>query len=145
MGYGYLVPCGGIYSTPNDLLRFAIENMNVHSLLTAQQCSLMQMGKVKILSSSAKIGLNLISLFMSQEGKSRLRIPLHTKYGLGFQVYTYKNMKVIGHNGLIGRYSSRFFFEESSEYGVVILRNYNIGKMSLDKFGIELLSDLKTK
>ena len=110
-GRGYKVPNGGIYSTSNDLARFAIANMGYQKLLRPETLEVMQ---------TVKSG----------------------NYGLGFFIDRDKQMVVIDHGGAVAGYSAQLSFEKRSQYGVIIMRNYNFGATDLFALSNNLLRDL---
>lgn len=113
-GYGYHVPDGSLYSTPADLTRFFALLLGKTSLLTQESLNQMK----------------LVPTF-------------GTNYGLGLIVAGSKDQELIGHNGELPGYSSRFTIETNSGYAVVILRNYNNRKTNLGKVATALLLELE--
>jgi CubicO group peptidase (beta-lactamase class C family) len=114
-GRGYKIPNGGIYSTPNDLARFMINNMGYNSILKTESLAAMQ----------------------SEHG------PQPNKYGLGFMIFHNHEIYLVGHNGQVAGYTSQFAFEKESKFGVLIMRNYNWGVTDLDKASFILLTKLE--
>lgn len=114
VGRGYKVPNGGIYSTPNDLAKFMMSNMGYRSLLKPETRELMQTEK-------------------ASDGD---------KYGLGFFISEGKGVTVIEHSGSVSGYTAQLAFERNSQYGVVIMRNYNWGTTDLSLRSHILLRDL---
>lgn len=117
LGRGYKVPNGGIYSTPNDLAKFMIHNMGYTEILSKENLALMQ---------SPKNSDNEI-----------------TNYGLGFVLYEDDNITTVGHGGSVSGYTAMFKFEKESQYGVILMRNYNWGITHLDLRSMTLLRKLK--
>ncbi len=102
-GRGYRVPNGGIYSTPLDLAKFVI--------------SLMSDG-APLLNSKSFHEMKVAPLY----GGS---------YGLGLMISRKPELVMIGHNGSVPGYTSRFDFGERGGYGIILMRNYNIGTTNL--------------
>ena len=116
LGRGYKVPNGGIYSTSNDLAKFMIHNMGYTETLTKENLALMQSQK-------------------TPDNES-------TKYGLGYFLYEDNNITTVGHGGSVSGYTAMFKFEKESQYGVILLRNYNWGSTHLDLRSMTLLRKL---
>jgi CubicO group peptidase (beta-lactamase class C family) len=114
-GRGYKVPTGGIYTTPNDLAKFMICNLGYSPIIREESRELMQ----------------------TEKG------PLPNKYGLGFMLFHYDQIYVVGHNGQMPGYTSQFAFEKESKYGVILMRNYTRGSTDLVKASFILLSKLR--
>ena len=110
---GYTVPCGGIYSTPLDLAKFIIALMGKTPLL--------EPGSLREMQVSAPGGRN---------------------YGLGLRLARYGKLGFIGHGGLVPGYNAQFSIEQHSVYAVILLRNYNRGKINLALDSRKLLSKL---
>ena len=142
--YGYGLPAGGIYSTPDDLLKFVMANMGFPPLCNVDNRELMQKGVKPPLPFLKMSGIRVLSIFLFGEPKKIVRIALHSKYGIGLSVCRYKDMYIIEHSGLVPGYSSKFSFDKKSQYGVAVLRNYTSGKTNLDLLSIDLLSKLKS-
>jgi CubicO group peptidase (beta-lactamase class C family) len=115
LGRGYKVPNGGIYSTPNDLAKFMINNLGHNSILKKESLDLMQ----------------------TEKG------PELNKYGLGFMVFHNDQVNMVGHNGQVSGYTAQFAFEKESKFGVILMRNYTSGATDLDKASFVLLSKLR--
>ena len=144
LGRGYKVPNGGIYSTPNDLLKFTMANMGFSALLTPKDLAFMQTGKVSMLSFFAKSGLERISLFLSRSDRNQVRFIINGRYGLGLVIHRFRNVNIVEHSGSIDGYLAQLSFDKDSKYGVVLLRNYNNGKTDLGASAYALLQKLKS-
>ncbi|NCD71449.1 serine hydrolase domain-containing protein [Mucilaginibacter agri] len=112
-GRGYKVPNGGIYSTPNDLARFAIAFTSNSKLLNSESLKQMQ-----------------------------IIPPGGERYGLGLGVYNYEGIDLIGHDGSVPGYTSTMFIEKTSGYAVILMRNYNSGSTDLTGAAQQLLKAL---
>jgi CubicO group peptidase (beta-lactamase class C family) len=110
---GYIIPCGGIYSTSLDLAKFVIALMGKTPLLEPESLREMQ-----------------------------LTPPGGRYYGLGLMLARYKKLDFIGHGGLIQGYNAQFSIEQHNVYAVVLLRNYNRGKTNLALDSRKLLNKL---
>jgi CubicO group peptidase (beta-lactamase class C family) len=141
--YGYLVPCGGIFSTAPDLLRFAIANMGFSVLVNTKDREMMQTSHVRMMPLARSTALRIVSVFLSNKKKVVLRTMLHDSYGIGFEIYRIKNRKITGHSGYIGSYSSSLYFEDASGYSMAILCNNKSRVMALDNSCIQVLSKLR--
>jgi D-alanyl-D-alanine carboxypeptidase len=115
IGRGYKVPNGGIYSTPNDLARFAIANLGYQKLLSSANLEYMQTGK----------------------------LSRRDNYGLGFFINNDQTDSIVNHGGAVAGYTAYFAFEPTSGYGLVIMRNYNFGKTDLQVQSNKVLNELK--
>jgi CubicO group peptidase (beta-lactamase class C family) len=142
--HGYTVPAGGIYSTANDLTKFLMANMGFYSLCTDESRALMQTGVKPPLPFLEMEGITVLTAFLFGENKRIARTALHSKYGIGLSIYTYKETKIVEHSGLLPGYSSQFSFDTKSQYGVILLRNYTEGKTNLHTFSFEVLEKLKS-
>lgn len=140
---GYGIPAGGIYSTTGDLVKFLQSQIGIHPIIAVENLHLMHTGERYALGSIAIAGIQTLSVFLSKENKQIARLVTHSKYGIGFSVYQYKDIYAIGHSGRIAGYSSQFYVDKNSGYGIVILRNYAEGNTNLDIFAINLLEKLK--
>ncbi|SFW55429.1 serine hydrolase domain-containing protein [Cellulophaga fucicola] len=114
-GRGYKVPNGGIYATPNDLAKFAAANMGYTTLLSKHSLDTMQ------------------SKHTPEEN-----------YGLGFFLYQDSNVSTVGHGGGVAGYTCCLFFDKESQYGVILMRNYNNGNTKLISASKELIRKLKS-
>jgi CubicO group peptidase (beta-lactamase class C family) len=114
-GRGYKVPNGGIYSTPNDLARFAMANLGYPKLMNSENLESMQTGK----------------------------LSRRDDYGLGFFIKGDQTGSIVSHGGAVAGYTAYFAFEPVSGYGVVIMRNYNFGKTDLQVQSIKVLNELR--
>lgn len=117
-GRGYKVPNGGIYSTSNDLARFMIGNMGYLEILNKDNLGLMQNTR-------------------TPEGE------WWQNYGLGFSLYQDSSIVTVGHGGAVSGYTANFVFEKDSQYGVILMRNYNWGITDLNLRSLTLLRKLK--
>jgi CubicO group peptidase (beta-lactamase class C family) len=117
-GRGYKVPNGGIYSTPNDLAKFMICIMGYTQLLNKENLGLMQSTK-------------------TPKGE------WWDNYGLGLVLYQDSTILTVGHDGAVPGYTASFLFEKDSQYGVIIMRNYNWGITDLNLRSVSLLKKLK--
>jgi CubicO group peptidase (beta-lactamase class C family) len=117
VGRGYKVPNGGIYSTPNDLAKFMICNLGYSELLN-------------------KDNLGLMQSIRTPEGERQ-------NYGLGFALYQDSVITTVGHGGSVSGYTGNFVFEKESQYGVILMRNYNWGTTNLNLRSLVLLRKLK--
>ena len=116
-GRGYKVPNGGIYSTPTDLGKFLMCNMENINILEKKYLEIMHTNQT----------------------------PEKTRYssvGLGFGLYQDKSISIVEHNGSVLGYSANFGFEKEHGYGVVIMRNYNFGVTNLGLYTKILLRKL---
>lgn len=119
VGRGYKVPNGAIYSTPNDLAKFMISNMGYKKILNDENLKLMQNTR-------------------TPEG------AWQQNYGLGFSLYQDSIITTVGHGGSVSGYTANFIFEKDSQYGVIVMRNYNRGITDLNLRSVILLRKLKT-
>jgi len=117
-GRGYKVPNGGIYSTPNDLAKFMIANMGFSEILNDNSLKLMQSTK-------------------TPDGK------WWQNYGIGFSLYQDTTIATVGHSGSVAGYTTNFLFEKESQYGVILMRNYNFGNGHLNFRSLALIRKLK--
>jgi len=115
-GRGYKVPNGGIYSTPNDLMKFMNALMGYEDLLKDESRALMVSAQ-------------------SPEGN----------YGYGLSLYSDDQISIAGHGGSVAGYNCYMAYDKESEYGVIIMRNYNRGKTNLGRSSRELISKLKSQ
>ena len=113
-GRGYKVPNGGIYATPNDLAKFISCNLGYTALLDQK---------------------NLTMLHNNQSPDKN--------YGLGFFLQQNSTISAIGHGGGVAGYTCSFQFDKESQYGVVLMRNYNRGNTKLNAATIALIRKLK--
>ena len=111
-GWGYSVPCGGLYATSRDLAKFITGLTGQQSLLNA--ASLKEMQTIQ---------------------------PVAEKYGLGLMIYN-KEPNAIGHSGSTYGYGSDFRVDQKSGYTVIVMRNYKTGKTNLEYESWKLLSKL---
>ncbi|WP_025667083.1 serine hydrolase domain-containing protein [Aquimarina megaterium] len=113
-GRGYKVPNGGIYSTPIDLAKFIACNMGLVEILSQKNLAIMQ----------------------------RNHTP-NGNYGLGFFLYQDNTISTVGHGGGVAGYTCSLQFEKESQYGVILMRNYNRGNTKLNASSLELIRKLK--
>lgn len=114
VGRGYKVPNGGIYSTPNDLARFAIAMMGYQNLLRPETLVAMQTEKIS--------------------GRD--------DYGVGFFINREQDGNIINHGGAVAGYTAQFAFKPTSHYGIIIMRNYNFGATDLQARSFIVLKEL---
>ena len=114
---GYRIPNGGMYSTPDDMAKFMKACMGYSSLLNES---------------------NIKTLQTTQTPTARLR----SNYSFGFDLYADQGIHTVGHGGSTAGYSAHFEYEKDSEYGVILMRNYNFGNTNLDLRSNSLLRKL---
>jgi CubicO group peptidase (beta-lactamase class C family) len=114
---GYRIPNGGIYSTPIDMVKFMKACMGYSNLLNENNITLLQ---------------------TTQTPTTRLR----SNYSFGFDLYSDQGINTVGHAGSNAGYSAHFEYEKDSEYGVILMRNYNFGNTNLDLRSNSLLRKL---
>jgi CubicO group peptidase (beta-lactamase class C family) len=114
---GYRIPNGGIYSTPTDMVKFMKACMGYSNLLNENNITLLQ---------------------TTQTPTTRLR----SNYSFGFDLYSDQGINTVGHAGSNAGYSAHFEYEKDSEYGVILMRNYNFGNTNLDLRSNSLLRKL---
>jgi CubicO group peptidase (beta-lactamase class C family) len=112
-GMGYGVPNGGLFSTPADLAKLISTFITKSGLLTKASIRQMQL--------------------IPKGGKD---------YGLGMGVDPRTNVNFIGHGGYIPGYSSQYLIDNDSKYGVILMRNYNIGFTVLVDTAAKLLEGI---
>lgn len=117
-GRGYKVPNGGVYSTVDDLARFA--------------AGVMGRGDVSLLSDEVRAGV--LSVQTPEDPDSG--------YGLGFSVNAVDGRVFAGHGGSVAGYTAHLLFEPATGLTVVLLRNYNSGRTNLGGAARELLAGL---
>ncbi len=115
-GRGYKVPNGGIYSTPLDLTKFMMSNMGYIELLGEDHLTEMQ-------------------TIQTPEGR--------LTYGLGFSLYQDLGISTVGHGGSVAGYTAHFIFDKESQYGVILMRNFNWGNTNLNLRSVSLIRKLK--
>lgn len=115
-GRGYKVPNGGIYSTPNDLMKFMNAIMGYDALLKPESLSAMQQSQ-------------------TPEGN----------YGYGLSLFEDNEISTAGHGGSVAGYNCYMLFDKESQYGVILMRNYNRGKTNLGRVSRELIKKLKSQ
>jgi CubicO group peptidase (beta-lactamase class C family) len=114
---GYRIPNGGIYSSPNDMVKFMKACMGYSNLLNINNITLLQ---------------------TTQTPTTRLR----SNYSFGFDLYSDQGINTVGHAGSIAGYTAHFEYEKDSKYGVILMRNYNFGNTNLDLRSNSLLRKL---
>ena len=117
-GRGYKVPNGGVYSTVDDLARFA--------------AGVMGRGGVSLLSDEVRA--QVLSVQTPEDPDSG--------YGLGFSISTVDGRVFAGHGGSVAGYTAHLLFEPATGLTVVLLRNYNRGQTNLGGAARELLAGL---
>ena len=117
-GRGYKVPNGGVYSTVDDLARFA--------------AGVMGRGAVPLLSDELRA--EMLSVQTPEDPDSG--------YGLGFSINTVDGRVFAGHGGSVAGYTANLLFEPATGLTVVLLRNYNSGRTNLGGAARELLAGL---
>ena len=114
---GYRIPNGGIYSTPSDMIKFMKACMGYSTLLNPNSIEILQ---------------------TTQTPTIRLR----SNYSFGFDLYSDQGINTVGHGGSNAGYSAHFEYEKDSEYGIILMRNYNFGNTNLDLRSNSLLRKL---
>lgn len=104
---GYRIPNGGIYSTASDMAKFMKACMGYSNLLNKNSIDILQ---------------------ASQTPTTRLR----SNYSFGFILYSDQGINTVGHGGSKAGYSAHFEYEKDSQYGIILMRNYNFGNTNLD-------------
>ena len=117
-GRGYKVPNGGVYSTVDDLARFA--------------AGVMGRGDVSLLSDGVRA--EVLSVQTPEDPQQG--------YGLGFSVGVSDGRLFAGHGGSVAGYTAYLGFEPATGLTVVLLRNYNRGQTNLGVAARELLAGL---
>ncbi len=114
-GRGYKVPNGGVYSTVDDLARFA----------------------------AAVMGRGGAALFGEEMRAEVLGVQTpedpDSGYGLGFSISAVDGRVLAGHGGSVAGYTASLLFEPATGLTVVLLRNYNRGATNLGRAARELL------
>ena len=114
---GYRIPNGGIYSTPSDMAKFMRACMGYSTLLNKNSIEMLQ---------------------TTQTPTKRLR----SNYSFGFSLYSDQGINTVGHGGSNAGYTAHFEYEKDSQYGIIIMRNYNFGNTNLDLRSNSLLRKL---
>ena len=114
-GRGYKVPNGGIYSTPNDLMKFMNAIMGYGGVLKPESLSAMQASQTP-----------------------------EDNYGYGLSLFADGEVSTAGHGGSVAGYNCYMAFDKESQYGVILMRNYNRGKTNLGRASRELIRKLKS-
>lgn len=115
-GRGYKVPNGGIYSTPNDLMKFMNAIMGYGGVLKPESLSAMLQGQTP-----------------------------EDNYGYGLSLFEDDQISTAGHGGSVAGYNCYMLFDKESQYGVILMRNYNRGKTNLGRASRELIRMLKSQ
>ncbi|MBI3111558.1 MAG: beta-lactamase family protein [Ignavibacteriales bacterium] len=120
-GRGYKVPPGGVYSTVEDLAKFAMSQMGLLPL--------------------PSFGPNELAEIQTRHARSNQ----NASYGLGFSISDAEpGMVIVGHGGSVAGYSANLVFEPAEKIGIVLLRNYNRGSTNLGQAARALLKELVT-
>lgn len=117
-GRGYKVPNGGVYSTVDDLARFA--------------AAVMGRGGLSLLSDEVRA--EVLSVQTPENPDSG--------YGLGFSIASVDGRVFAGHGGSVAGYTAYLLFEPATGLTVVALRNYNRGRTNLGGAAGALLAGL---
>ena len=120
-GRGYKVPNGGVYSTVDDLAKFAMSQMGILPLPSIGPEELVEIRT------------------------RHVRSNQNASYGFGFSISDAEpGMVIVGHGGSVAGYTANLVFEPSEKIGVVLLRNYNRGSTNLGQAARALLRELVT-
>ncbi len=114
-GRGYKVPNGGIYATPDDLMKFMNAIMGYGTLLNQKSLSAMLNGQTP-----------------------------ENNYGYGLSLFKDDQISTAGHGGSVAGYNCYMAFDKESQYGVILMRNYNRGKTNLGRASRDLILKLKS-
>ncbi|HUG39800.1 MAG TPA: serine hydrolase domain-containing protein [Longimicrobiales bacterium] len=120
-GRGYKVPNEGLYSTVGDLARL-------------------------VMGLSGALG----DALLDEDGRAAMltnRSPggdPRAGYGLGLQLTRIGDTLLAGHSGTVAGYASYLTFDPATGVGVIILRNYNLGKTNLGAEAHGLVLELVT-
>jgi len=118
-GRGYKVPNGGVYSTVGDLARFA--------------AALSGHGGPDLLDRSMRAEMLAVQTPEDPDNG----------YGLGLSIRTSDRGDVLaGHGGSVAGYNAHLVFDLKTGLGVVLMRNYNVGRTNLGQAGNRLLEAL---
>ncbi len=114
-GRGYKVPNGGVYSTVDDLARFA----------------------------AGVMGRGDVSFFGDEMRAEVLAVQTPedpgSGYGLGFSISAADGRVLAGHGGSVAGYTAFLLFEPATGLTVILLRNYNRGATNLGRAARDLL------
>lgn len=113
-GRGYKVPNGGIYSTPEDLMKFMNAIMGYGGLLTEESRSAMVQAQTP-----------------------------EKNYGYGLTLFEDEELSTAGHGGSVAGYTCNMVFDQESQYGVILMRNYNRGGTNLSRASLDVIRKLK--
>lgn len=114
-GRGYKVPNGGIYSTPEDLMKFMNAIMGYGGLLKEESRSAMVEGQTP-----------------------------EKNYGYGLTLFEDEELSTAGHGGSVAGYTCNMVFDKDSGHGVILMRNYNRGRTNLNKASLEVIRKIKS-
>ena len=114
-GRGYKVPNGGIYSTPNDLMKFMNAIMGYGNMLKPESLAAMVAGQTPT-----------------------------DNYGYGLSLFTDDQISTAGHGGSVAGYNCYMAYDQESQYGVILMRNYNRGQTNLGRASLDLIRQLKS-
>ncbi len=117
-GRGYKVPNGGIFTTANDLARFAMG-------LTAN---------ADVLEKNYRDSMQTIQTFINKKNGEG--------YGLGLFIKEDNDDKKVKHDGAIAGYNSFMIFHPASRIGVILLSNRDNTTPVLDREGNILVNKL---
>jgi len=118
-GRGYKVPNGGVYSTVQDLARFA--------------AALSGHGGPPLLEDRMRSEMLMVQTPEDPDNG----------YGLGLSIRkTDRGHVLAGHGGSVAGYNAYFVFDIETGLGVALLRNYNAGNTNLGQAGNRLLESL---
>ena len=116
---GYRIPSGGMYSTVGDLARLI-------ALLTGAA------GDAQLDAASRAQMLAFHAPLTGRRG-----------YGLGLRLRTAADGRVLaGHDGNVPGYTAQIAFDPRSRVGVILLRNYNVGRTNLQEAAFGLVAAL---
>ena len=118
-GRGYKIPNGGIYSNVTDMANFIYALTDTHGYRILTKKSLNEMFKIQ----TPDVGNGL--------------------YGLGFNIIKNPNrVTLIYHGGSVAGYNAHLLFDPDSKFGIILFRNYNVGKTNLGRASMDLLNKL---
>ena len=119
-GRGYKVPNGAIFTTVDDLARFASFELG--------------RGPESVLAKSI--------LDDAFGGLVATDASLQTGYGLGFMALQRDGYPILGHNGSVPGYRAAMYYDRHAQLGVVVLRNVVGGKQDPERLAVDLLAAL---
>ena len=118
-GRGYKVPNGGVYTTVTDLAKFIGSQTGTAKSAILTDQSIREIQRIQTPGNGSR------------------------HYGLGFFIETTDNgTQVISHTGGVAGYRVYHGFDSGSKIGVILFRNYNVGKTDLREAGTTLLDQL---